>query len=133
MLEQTFELPIGYTDQDEITHKTVVMRPIRNIDIIEIQRDITLKQLAGELIDTTSANPVMEQFANAALMQLYSVILPRVVLRIGTVEAPNRSIFHQLFQRDMIAIMKHYNEMNNEVIPGAKKETPSLSPLAGQN
>lgn len=112
----TFDLPVGYEDETGILHKTVVMRRVKNRDIIAIQADLQLNQMASKSVDLYSGNPAQQFIAAAATAQVYAILYSQVILRIGAIEKPDRKVFENLFISDATVLYQKYCELNGLVV-----------------
>lgn len=120
----TFELPQGYEAPDGTVHKEVEMRRVRNRDIINIQKDMTLQAMVKENLDMKSGNPMVTMRINAQVLQLFVLLFSQVVVRIGSIEKPGKEVFLDMFQMDMGIMMERYAEMNgvsNEELQAMKE------------
>jgi len=128
MRTKEFELPFGYEGPDGKVHKTVVMRAIKNKDIISLGKDIRLKELARQdhsmsmnMVRAATAgsdysgtlDPIKNQMNDAAIAELNIVLFSLVTLRIGDIEKPGRNIFEELCPADLIAMRNAYDELNS--------------------
>ena len=117
-----FDLPVGYEDEKGTLHKTVVMRRLKNTDIIAVQADMEIKSLAGANVDMYSGNPAQVLISAAATAQVYAILYPRVVLKIGAIDKPDRKVFENLFVTDAGVLFQKYLEFNGFSL---KKGEPS--------
>jgi len=111
----TFDLPVGYEDDKGTLHRSVTMRRQKNSDIIAIQVDLELNQLASKNVDLYSGNPAQQFIAAAATAQVYAMLYPRVVLKLGSLppESITRKVFENLYQVDANFLFLKYCELNN--------------------
>jgi len=128
MRTKEFELPFGYEDPQGKVHKTVVMRAVKNKDIISLRKDVRLKELAREdhsvslsMVKGIEAggdysgmlDPIKAQMNEAAIAELNVILFSLVTLRIGDIDKPGRNIFEELCPADLSVMRKAYDELNN--------------------
>lgn len=147
-----FELHHGYEDQNEDVHKTVIMRAVKNADIIATSKDQRIKQLLKDdyAIDMRAAmmlsqggdamtaaalsgisiDPIKMQAAQGAIAELYGIIFAKVVLSIGTITKKdiNTKTFADLSPTDFAIIQKYYTELNEVDEKLLKGDAPESDP-----
>jgi len=124
-LTREFELPIGYEDGQGAIHKSVQMRKVKNSDIICLNKDIRMKALSGDDLNIESGNPVVSMRATGALLEMFSIIFGRVVIKLGQMENPPAKVFQDMYQEDFQTIIGIYNDLNK--VPGVETTRPFLS------
>jgi hypothetical protein len=111
----TFELPVGYEDESGTLHRSVTMRRLKNSDITAVQVDIELNQIASKSVDLYSGNPAQQFIAAAATAQVYAILYPLVVIKLGSLptEKITRKVFENFYQVDANFLFVKYCELNN--------------------
>jgi len=110
-----FELPCGYEDEAGTVHKTVIMRKMRSKDILEIQKDMKVKEFANKPVKMDRDNPIGAILGSANLSYLFALLFTRVVEAVGNIprDKINKDLFLDLYQEDMFFLMNQYAELNN--------------------
>jgi len=124
-----FELPVGYEDGDGKVHKTVLMRKVKNSDIIAIQDDMTIREISKENISLDTKNPVISMRLNAHMIMMFSLLFGRVVLRLGTIDKPSKRVFVEFYQEDMQVMMEKYADLNGVNLEETKGMVVGNTPL----
>lgn len=143
-----FDLYYGLEDKDGTCHKNVVMRAVKNEDIIAISKDMRVKELAkldftmdmsvaaalssglDASLATSKIDPIKMQVAQSAITELNSILFARVVMSIGDVTGSdiNKKIFHSLEPADLVVIQMKYQKMNEipeSILKGDDVEDPT--------
>lgn len=89
--EIEFDLPTGYIDETGTLHRSVTMRKARAIDEITPLRDPRVQK-------NDSYHAV--------------ILLARVIVRIGSVDAINTQVIESLFVDDFRFCQQRYNQLN---------------------
>lgn len=106
-----FELPNGIEIDGELC-TTVVMRKLKNKDILAVQQDVGLKKLSSERFDIKdNMNPVMMSRINAALIQMFSLTFALTIESIGGKPIKRRT-FDDMYQEDFQLMMEKYGKLN---------------------
>jgi hypothetical protein len=141
---RTFDLPFGYEGGDGTTHKTVVMRRVRNEDLVAVANNERIQDLAREGIKINLSSiepdniqigssagvkfngemePISMHLVQAAMAELNSLLFAQVILKLGIIENPSGEVLLQLSPVDMNVIQEHYNEFNQPPVDKKQKET----------
>jgi hypothetical protein len=91
--EFEFTLPVGFVDQDGVTHQQGVMRMATAMDEIAPLRDLRVR-------------------SNQAYLAI--VLLSRVITRLGTLPAINTGIIESLYVADLAYLQALYRRINEE-------------------
>lgn len=128
----TFELPFGVEGKDGVVHTTVVMRPMTGADQLAVARDAEVKQLAKDGVDYTidlgamqsgvdsfggltlsgQIDPIRNFIARAAVVQMNTIMFTQVVISVGDIEKPDRSIFRQMRTADLMRMEVEHGKLN---------------------
>lgn len=155
-----FEVPFGHVDKNGVLHTTITMRPVLGEDLMKVARDAEVMGLKreqhkvslavvkhseaaraaeqGKAIymsggsDDVEVDPIGSKMTEAAMLRMNAVLFSRVVLSVGTVQKPDRTVFHKMNPADIEMIQAMYEWINTppkqrEVKPGEDKkpEDPS--------
>jgi hypothetical protein len=128
-----FDLPIGYTDKNGKTHTHVVMRKVKNSDIIAVQQDKLLQDLMARSsamdlkIDPKNPDPVKSLVINGIILQVFGLIFSRVIISLGDIPGDdvNKSVINDLYQEDTYKMMSEYAICNGM----SAEELASVSPF----
>ncbi len=91
--EFAFTLPVGYTDQDGVTHRDGVMRMATAMDEIAPLRDLRVR-------------------SNQAYLAV--VLLSRVVVKLGTLPQVSTNVIENLFVADLAYLQALYRQINED-------------------
>lgn len=91
--EFAFTLPVGYTDQDGVTHRDGVMRMATAMDEIAPLRDLRVR-------------------SNQAYLAV--VLLSRVVVKLGTLPQVTTNVIENLFVADLAYLQALYRQINED-------------------
>ena len=91
--EFAFTLPVGYTDQDGVTHREGVMRMATAMDEIAPLRDLRVR-------------------SNQAYLAV--VLLSRVVVKLGTLPQVSTNVIENLFVADLAYLQALYRQINED-------------------
>jgi len=91
--EFAFTLPVGYTDQDGVTHRDGVMRMATAMDEIAPLRDLRVR-------------------SNQAYLAV--VLLSRVVVKLGTLPQVTTNVIENLFVADLAYLQSLYRQINED-------------------
>lgn len=91
--EFAFTLPVGYTDQDGVTHRNGVMRMATAMDEIAPLRDLRVR-------------------SNQAYLAV--VLLSRVVVKLGTLPQVSTNVIENLFVADLAYLQALYRQINED-------------------
>lgn len=94
--EYEFSLPMGYVDQEGTLHRDGVMRLATANDEILPLKDPRVK-------------------SNSAYLVI--ILLSRVIVRLGSVEAINTKVIGELFSSDLAYLQTLYNQINKIAPP----------------
>lgn len=132
---ETFELPFG-VERDGVEHTTVVMRRVRNEDLIKANNDRRVQELKrqGHKISATTmqyaemkgtfgvvlasqelkgdVDPVGMQMMEGIMAELYAPLLTQVILRIGDIEVIDKGVVNKMTPSDMMICTQWYKWMN---------------------
>ena len=117
-----FDLQFGIEYKDK-TLKHVVMRRVRNSDILAVQADIKMRDLADKKFTADNMNPVSGTMLNAASIQLYTLLFARVIEYIGDVK-PDIEMLSGLIPKDYDLIFDNYMKLNEINVAGALENNP---------
>lgn len=96
-----FDLNLGIEVEGKL-HKTVTMRKVKNKDILAIQNDSRLKDIAGQDFNMSGGNIVRMMSSMSPMIKMYALLFDRVVESIG--DLTDAQITKKLFEDEM------YNE-----------------------
>ena len=91
--EFAFTLPVGYTDQDGVTHREGVMRMATAMDEIAPLRDLRVR-------------------SNQAYLAV--VLLSRVIVKLGTLPQVTTNVIENLFVADLAYLQALYRQINED-------------------
>jgi len=91
--EFAFTLPVGYTDQDGVTHRDGVMRMATAMDEIAPLRDLRVR-------------------SNQAYLAV--VLLSRVIVKLGTLPQITTNVIENLFVADLAYLQALYRQINED-------------------
>jgi len=89
--EFPFTLPLGYVDAEGRTHREGVMRLATALDEIAPLKDARVQNNPGYLL---------------------IILLARVVVRLGTLDAINPKVIEELFAADLAYLQEFYRRVN---------------------
>lgn len=113
-ITQVLQLPVGL-EIGGVNHREVEMRRVKGSDIIAIQNDARVIELSRKNLEMDGVNPIKAMLATAGMIEMFSILFSRVVVRVGSVTDKNKltpSVFQSMWQEDIGAMMKHYGTMN---------------------
>lgn len=146
-----FELPFGL-EKDGVLHTTVVMRRVRNSDLINVNKDRRVKELKreGHKITVATMNyaenkalhggaagmvaaasgqdtsgevdPVAMQTLEGALAELNAPLLAQVIINIGEIVIIDKGIINSMSPADADCCMRWYQWFNTP--PKKREENP---------
>lgn len=132
---ETFELPFG-VERDDVLHTTVIMRRVRNEDLIAANNDRRVQELKrqGHKISATTmqyaemkgtfgvvlasqelkgdVDPVALHTMEGIMAELYAPLLTQIILRIGDIDVIDKGIINKMTPADMMACTQWYQWMN---------------------
>lgn len=94
------------------------IRKIKNKDIIAINKDISMQQLAKRSdVDESSHHPMIQAMTNSVMTECFCFLLSKLVTVLGDgdgkyLEQVDRKVFEEFTQTDMSNLVKIYGEMN---------------------
>jgi hypothetical protein len=91
--EFAFTLPVGYVDQDGVTHRDGVMRMATAMDEIAPLRDLRVR-------------------SNQAYLAV--VLLSRVIVKLGTLPQITTSVIENLYVADLAYLQALYRKINED-------------------
>lgn len=83
--QRAFTLPVGY-EKDGTLHKEGIIQVPTAGDIIAIQGDLNIQKMKSSSDSLDSQNPISMVGGIAALLVIGKVLLPRVIVKLGTLE-----------------------------------------------
>lgn len=99
-----FELPVGYEKNGEI-HKSVTMKAPTAGDIMVLQKDIEFQQIAKAGFSLNSESPVDMIGSMGSLLTLASILVPRLVIRLGSLQKIARPDIHNMSVPDVTKLV----------------------------
>lgn len=117
-----FDLQFGIEHKDRIL-KHVIMRRVRNSDILAVQADIKMRDLADKKFTADNMNPISGTMLNAASIQLYTLLFARVIEHIDDVK-PDIEMLSGLIPKDYDLIFDQYMKLNEINVAGALENNP---------
>ena len=123
-----FDLPVGFKDANGVVHKHITMRRMKTIDRLNLQKDLRIKDLAGQRVESDSGNAAQAIIANAVALKVYAIIFSLVVTAIDGIPKENilPEIFYDIFDEpaDMKCLMDHHKQLNGDAEGGTDSPFP---------
>ena len=124
--QREFTLPVGY-EKDGTLHREGIIRVPTAGDIIAIQGDIEIQKMKSKQDSLDSQNPISMVGGMAALLVLGKVLLPRVIVKLGTLERIDRTDIEKMASPDVMSLTTMAMTLMGE---GVAQSGEQATPLA---
>lgn len=116
-------------EKDGAIHTEVIMRKVKNGDILAIQNDQRLNEISQHTFDLKGGNIIKMMSSMSPMIKMYALIFSRVIEKVGDISKDNikRSLFEdELLNEDFNDLIDTY-----ELFNGGKNADKKLE--AGKN
>jgi hypothetical protein len=125
MITRDFTLGDGIDVKGTVI-KDGVMRLVLNRDIIALNHDVRIQELAKRKtgVQSTESDPLGSMLANSAIVEMFCVLFAKTIVKFGDLDpsAINFNLLQDLTQSDMNILISLYAEMNGMDMDDIKRK-----------